>query len=89
MSYINKENLLATINEVWERKYSNCDLKAVYDVYRMIVKKINGAEEIVKCKHCKYADDACAYGLVCNCECGMTGAFVAENDFCSSGKRRK
>ena len=85
MSYINKEDLLATINEAWERKYSNCDLKAVYDVYRMIVKKINGAEEIVKCKHCKNK-----YTEVNQCGhvyCGLHKGWFNKNAFCSYGKR--
>ena len=45
MAYINREDLLATINEVWERKYARCDYKLLYDVYRMVIRRINRAHE--------------------------------------------
>ena len=44
MTYINKEELLATINEVWERKYAKCERKALYDLYRMCIRRINRAQ---------------------------------------------
>ena len=57
MSYINKEDLLATINEVWERKYAKCEWKTLYDLYRMCVRRINRAQvadvvQVVRCKDC-------------------------------------
>ncbi len=59
MSYINKEDLLATINEVWERKYARCNYKLLYDVYRMVIRRINRAPvadaiEVVRCENCKF-----------------------------------
>ena len=59
MAYINKEDLLATINEVWERKYAKCEWKTLYDLYRMCVRRINRAQvadvvQVVRCKDCEY-----------------------------------
>ena len=46
--------------------------------------------DIVYCGECQFADDKCAYGLVCACPYnGIGGAFVAETDYCSSGKRKE
>ena len=44
--------------------------------------------EVVYCKDCKYADDRCAYGLVCCHWAGICGCFVADTDYCSSGERK-
>lgn len=57
MAYINKEDLLETINEVYERKYARCNCKTLYDLYRMCIKRINRAPEadvvkVVRCKDC-------------------------------------
>ena len=42
--------------------------------------------EVIKCVKCKFADDSCAYGLVCICEHGgMQGTIVSKRDYCSCG----
>ena len=53
MAYINKEDLLATINEVWERKYARCEWKTLYDLYRMCIRRINRAQvaDVDEVKH--------------------------------------
>ena len=87
MSYINKEDLLATINEVWERKYARCEWKTLYDLYRMCIRRINRAQvadvvQIVRCKDCKYFIlGVCRHDLAMN--------LSRDDDFCSYGERRK
>ena len=51
--YINREELLATVNGVWERIYDRCTYQPVHDVYRMIIKRINGAiaSDVKEVKH--------------------------------------
>lgn len=45
--------------------------------------------EVVHCGECKFADNSCAYGLVCICEQGgMQSTIVSKRDYCSHGKRR-
>ena len=87
MSYINKEDLRATINEVWERKYARCEWKTLYDLYRMCIRRINRAQvadvvQIVRCKDCKYfISGVCRHDLAMN--------LSRDDDFCSYGERRK
>ena len=87
MSYINKQDLLATINEVWERKYARCEWKTLYDLYRMCIRRINRAQvadvvQIVRCKDCKYfISGVCRHDLAMN--------LSRDDDFCSYGERRK
>ena len=57
--YINREDLLATVNEVYERKYGRGLLQLQNDVYRMIINRINGATavdmvKVVQCKDCEH-----------------------------------
>ena len=85
MAYINKEDLLATINEVWERKYAKCEWKTLYDLYRMCVRRINRAQvadvvQVVRCKDCKYFSEIQ--------HCGILG-FCEPNEYCSRGEKRK
>lgn len=89
MSYINKEDLLATINEVWERKYERSNDKVLYDLYRMVVRRINRAPvadivEVVRCKDCKYIETTEYGGYCCANDEG-----VAYNDYCGYGERRE
>lgn len=53
--YIERAHLLEVINEVWERKYARCglDYKVLYDLYRMIIRRINRApaEDVIPAKH--------------------------------------
>ena len=84
MAYINKEDLLATINEVWERKYARCEWKTLYDLYRMCIRRINRAQaadvvQVVRCKDCKYFSEIQ--------HCGILG-FCEPNEYCSRGERR-
>lgn len=58
--YINREELLATVNGVWERIYDRCTYQPVHDVYRMIINRINGATavdmvKVVQCKDCEHS----------------------------------
>ena len=85
MAYINKEDLLTTINEVWERKYARCEWKTLYDLYRMCIRRINRAQaadvvQVVRCKDCKYFSEIQ--------HCGILG-FCESNEYCSRGERRK
>lgn len=92
MTYINKEDLLATINEVWERKYVRCNYQPLSDVYRMIIRRINRAPvadvvNVVRCKNCKYyepykkpVEDFDGKCFARNCE-------TDEQDFCNYGER--
>ena len=93
MSYINKEDLLATINEVWERKYGRCHYQPLSDVYRMIIRRINGAPvvnavDVVRCKDCKYSyigrDDKL------KCDILYPSLSWVDNDgYCNYGERRE
>lgn len=103
MEFINKKDLLATINEVYERKYSKCKFKPVQDVYNMIVKRINRAQvinvdDIVHCKECKYwkyiGHDPILNSNFGECHCYQWLSTSDEEfpetfakDFCSCGKR--
>ena len=54
--YIEREALLETINEPWERIYEKCAHKPVYDLYRMVVKRIKKApaEDVEPVRHGKW-----------------------------------
>ena len=88
MAYINKEDLLATINEVWERKYAKCEWKTLYDLYRMCVRRINRAQvanvvQVVRCKDCVVPHNQWT-------GCPKLNGLVTPPDFyCSYGERRK
>ena len=95
MSYINKENLLSSINEVWEHRYERSNDKVLYDLYRMVIRRINRAQasdvaEVVRCKDCKHAtfysckNDACYQSIICEYRIGIGD----ENFFCACGERR-
>lgn len=98
MSYINKENLLATINEVWERRYERSNDKVLYDLYRMVVRRINLTQaadvvEVVRCKDCKHCD--LCYPVKNKGEeskegyyCDLHKCWVSPSGYCSYGKRR-
>lgn len=43
--------------------------------------------EVVRCKDCEYISDV-PRKLICACPHGRRGALVADNDFCSSGRRK-
>lgn len=87
MAYINKEDLLATINEVWERKYAKCEWKTLYDLYRMCVRRINRAQvadvvQVVRCKDCVVPHNQWT-------GCPKLNGLVTPPDFyCSYGERR-
>ena len=89
MSYINKEDLLTTINEVWDRKYERSNDKVLYDLYRMIIRRINRATdtdavEVVRCKDC-----ICARPLPSgDIRCILHTIAFTQNGFCSYGTRR-
>ena len=98
MAYINKEDLLATINEVWERKYARCEWKTLYDLYRMCIRRINRAQvadvvQIVRCKDCKYAyidgDRAFCRNMETPWYNDYFEVFTKTTDFCIYGERRK
>ena len=91
MAYINKEDLLGTINEVYERKYARCNWKTLYDLYRMCIKRINRAPEadvveVVRCKDCKYHRDLDG-GVKCDRMDGLL--MTLPNDYCSYGRRKE
>lgn len=67
---------------------SNLSLTDKECIHR-VFEKFEELNTVVKCDECKYADDSCAYGLVCICEHGgMLGTIVSKRDYCSCGKRR-
>jgi rubrerythrin len=90
MNYINKENLLATINEVWERRYERSNDKVLYDLYRMVVRRINSAQtaDVVEVRHAQWIkridplewceDDVDVYYECSNCGCNNYG----ESPYC-------
>ena len=87
MAYINKEELLATINEVWERKYAKCEQKTLYDLYRMCVRRINHAQvadvvQVVRCKDC-----AVPHNRWTGCP-KLNGLVTSPDFYCSYGERR-
>ena len=87
MIYINKEDLLATINEVWERKYAKCEWKTLYDLYHMCVRRINRAQaadvvQVVRCKDCAVPHNQ-------RTGCPKLNGLVTPPDFyCSYGEGR-
>lgn len=88
MSYINKEDLLATINEVWEQKYARCEWKTLYDLYRMCIRRINRAQvadvvQVVRCKDC-----AVPHNQWTGCP-KLNGLVTSPDFYCSYGERRK
>ena len=88
MSYINKEDLLATINEVWEQKYARCEWKTLYDLYRMCIRRINRAQvadvgQVVRCKDC-----AVPHNQWTGCP-KLNGLITPPDFYCSYGERRK
>ena len=88
MAYINKEELLATINEVWERKYAKCEWKTLYDLYRMCIRRINRAQvadvvQVVRCKDC-----AVPHNQWTGCP-KLNGLVTSPEFYCSCGERRK
>lgn len=100
MSYINREDLLATINEVWERKYERSNDKVLYDLYRMIIRRINRAPEadavkLTRCKDCDYCHEYTKWNgqdyLGCNRLAEFCDGQIVEvdaYDFCSYMNRR-
>lgn len=89
MAYINKEDLLGTINEVYERKYARCNWKPLYDLYRMCIRRINRAPiedvvKVVRCKNCIYRDSEGCPLTYWNGDKLVSN--VDDNDFCSGGK---
>ena len=88
MAYINKEDLLATINEAWERKYARCEWKTLYDLYRMCIRRINRAQvadavQVVRCKDC-----AVPHNQWTGCP-KLNGLVTPPDFYCSYGERRK
>lgn len=87
MAYINKEDLLATINDAWERKYARCEWKTLYDLYRMCIRRINRAQvadvvQVVRCKDCAVPHNRWT-------GCPKLNGLVTHPDFyCSYGERR-
>ena len=73
MAYINKEDLLGTINEVYERKYARCNWKPLYDLYRMCIRRINRAPDadVVEVRHGEWlmplTDNPWQRGYFCRC----------------------
>ena len=95
MSYVNKEDLLADIDEVWKRKYERSNYKVLYDLYRMCVNRINRAPtadvvEIIRCRDCQHYIDGKCY--VSNRKRTFTYDVNIHHrkadDFCSYGERR-
>lgn len=88
MAYINKEDLLATINEAWECKYARCEWKTLYDLYRMCIRRINRAQvadvvQVVRCKDCAVPHNRWT-------GCPILNGLVTSPDFyCSYGERSK
>ena len=87
MAYINKEELLATINEVWERKYAKCEWKTLYDLYRMCIRRINRAQaadvvQVVRCKDC-----AVPHNRWTGCP-KLNGLVTSPDFYCSCGERK-
>ena len=87
MAYINKEDLLATINEVWERKYARCEWKTLYDLYRMCIRRINRAQaadvvQVVRCKDC-----AVPHNRWTGCP-KLNGLVTSPDFYCSCGERK-
>lgn len=103
MDYINKKDLLETINEVYECKYFKCKFKPVQDIYNMIVNRIDKAQvinlnDVVHCKECKYwkyigYDHVLEVNFgACHCEHWAGNSEYPETDavdFCSYGQREK
>ena len=88
MAYINKEELLATINEIWERKYAKCERKTLHDLYYMCVRRINRAQaadvvQVVRCKDC-----AIPHNRWTGCP-KLNGLVTSPEFYCSCGERRK
>ena len=88
MTYNNKEDLLATINEAWERKYARCEWKTLYDLYRMCIRRINRAQvadvvQVVRCKDC-----AVPHNRLTGCP-KLNGLVTSPDFYCSCGERRK
>ena len=88
MAYINKEELLATINEVWERKYAKCERKTLYDLYRMCIRSINRAQaaDVVQAVRCK--DCAVSHNRWTGCP-KLNGLITPPDFYCNYGERRK
>lgn len=88
MAYINKEDLLATINEAWERKYARCEWKTLYDLYRMCIRRINRAQaaDVVQAVRCK--DCAVPHNRWTGCP-KLNGLVTSPDFYCSYGERRK
>ena len=91
MSYINKEDLLAAINEVWERKYARCEWKTLYDLYRMCIRRINRATvadvvEVTRCKDCEWwtKQENSAQG-----RCALLGIYPTGAWYCGNGRKEK
>ena len=87
MAYINKEDLLATINEAWERKYARCEWKTLYDLYRMCIRRINRAQaadvvQVVRCKDC-----AVPHNRWTGCP-KLNGLVTSPDFYCSCGERK-
>lgn len=88
MAYINKEDLLATINEAWERKHARCEWKTLYDLYRMCIRRINRAQvadvvQVVRCKDC-----AVPHNQWTGCP-KLNGLVTPSNFYCAFGERSK
>ena len=87
MAYINKEDLLATINEAWERKYARCEWKTLYDLYRMCIRRINRAQaaDVVQAVRCK--DCAVPHNRWTGCP-KLNGLVTSPDFYCSCGERK-
>lgn len=96
MAYINKEDLLGTINEVYERKYARCNWKPLYDLYRMCIRRINRAKvvdavEVVRCKDCIYSFMSITGKTVLYCDMHPSDDHLNldKNYYCADGERRE
>ena len=88
MAYINKEELLATINEIWERKYAKCERNTLHDLYHICVRRINRDQaadvvQVVRCKDC-----AVPHNRWTGCP-KLNGLVTSPDFYCGYGERRK
>ena len=74
--YIDREALIATVNGVWERIYDRCTYQPVHDVYRMIIKRINGAiaSDVQEVKHGEWLS-RCGTGQYDDYYCSLCGMY--------------
>lgn len=81
--YIDREQVVSTIEEVWNRKYAKCGFKPLGDCYRMLMKRLKNAPtanvvEVVRCGQCEFQDI-----------CKSIGEYKGKSGYCSKGKPKE